>query len=120
VTDGLLARHVSRRFSNEKDTKIATKDGSENETKLGSTPITIASTTQSPVASVKDSIPQRVVRNFQGSPSMGNENRKTQQTSGLTDSTLGNSVGLSDHSDFTKVETKGKWVLINFCVKLSS
>jgi hypothetical protein len=120
VTDGLLARHVSRRFSNEKDTKIATKDGSENETKLGSTPITIASTTQSPVASVKDSIPQRVVRNFQGSPSMGNENRKTQQTSGLTDSTLGNSVGLSDHLDFTKVETKGKWVLINFCVKLSS
>ena len=116
LTDGLQGSLGSGHFSSEKQTETFTKIGTQNSLKnqprLDSTPKTLAniglvSTTHSPVASVKDNIPEKVVSNLLGSSPMRNESPKTQQKSKLTDSTLGISVGLLDDLGPTKVETKG-------------
>lgn len=94
-------------------TRSSFNEGSINRsTYYDLTPVTtanvLASTTRSPVIPMKDGIPQRVVVNLVGSHSRRNESRKIQQTSGMTDSTLGNSVGLSGHLVPTEVDTENE------------
>ncbi len=111
VADSLQRDQVSLPLLKEKETKTLTtspfNEGSKNQPILDLTPITtanivLASTTRSPVVSLNDGIPH--IDNLVGSYSRRSEIHKTQQTSGLTDTTLGNSVGLSGHLGPTEVE----------------
>ena len=90
VADGLQNDQVSRPFSKGKIQQPTTEIPA----------ITTdhhASTTRTPLVSLKDGMSQKAVDDLAGSHSRRSEIHKTQQASGLTDSTLANSIGLSSH-----------------------
>ena len=90
VADGLQNDQVSRPFSKGKIQQPTTEIPA-------TTTDSIASTTRTPLVSLKDGMSQRAVDDLAGSHSRRSEIHKTQQASGLTDSTLANSIGLSSH-----------------------
>lgn len=103
VADGLQKDQVSRPFSKGKIQQPTTEIPAI-------TTDHIASTTRTPLVSLKDGMSQRVVDDFPGSHSRRSEIHKTQQASGLTDSTLANSIGLSSHLVSSDVGTYNQGV----------
>ena len=116
IADDLQGVPVSRPFSERKEFEAlvpsSNSKGPIKQPTLDSTPITtenivpLVGTARSPVVSIKNDVPERVGDNLEGGYSWRNDSHK--QTSGMTDSTLGNTVGLSGHLLATELETVNK------------
>ena len=101
VPDGLQEVQVSRPFSKGKMQQSTSES-------LAVTTENMVSTTRNPLVSLKDGMSQRVVDNLVGSQ---------YQASGLTDSTLANSVGLSGHLVSPEVGTYNEGMCLCFTSK---